>query len=170
MNQNQQQQYPQYQQQPKRSGMPIWAIVLIVLVIVGPMALVILGILAAIAAPKLSDNINTARCAEVPKNFRKIMEYEITYNTTQNSYLVCNSTAELNEKLLESSDAISSQFFEYYTTVNDDVLTVVASAKKPIGMVKIDDKVWLNSKNEKGATNPQFHRYLRFYLGDEPAL
>ena len=57
---------------PKKSGMPTWAIVLIVLGIAGVVGIVVIGMLAAIAIPNFVKARNTAQMNACINNLRQI--------------------------------------------------------------------------------------------------
>lgn len=154
----------QYQQQmPRKSGIPAWLIALIVVPIVGIFGIIIVGILAAVAAPKFADNVTKARCSEVPRTFKYISEGLAEYEAESGTYITLKNSGEINQKLSLRSP-IQSQFFNYSVKAESGGYTITAEVVKPLGRIQIGDKVWQKKDGSKGTSSPKFEEYLQAFL------
>lgn len=158
-----QQQYPQYQRMPKK-GTPTWVWIVGAVVGCGFLSIIMIGILAAVAAPKLSDNINSARCNEIPKTFHQMRAALEVYYDENGSYPTITTHEELKETLGVEVYGVH-QFFAYSVVPVDGGYKLYATANKHIGMITPGDQVWMDNLKNKGSDSEGFQRYLRAFLG-----
>lgn len=149
--------------QEKKKGLPVWAIILIVLLVMSPALVVPIGFVTAIAVPKFSSAVTKARASEVPMKLSQIIAAQEVYRSEGKPYQEIDSDSELYRKL---GVKVESDYFSYHTFVAEDGRVVaVATVKAPFyDSVEPGDRIWLDSFGERGTSNTAMYQVLGQFL------
>lgn len=118
------------------------------------------GAAGKLAAEQLNNNINSARCNEVPKNFARIMDQVVMYEAVNGYWPTDISMLDI---------AVESKFFDYELlgTANGDKLVIKAVVKsgKKIGEISTGDFITVDNEGNKAYSHSDFaDKFMKAYL------
>lgn len=123
--------------------------------------IIILGILAAVATIKYSENVNKARVNSMVVTFRRIIDAQAVYSAKTNGYVNCANEAEIKSKL---GITILSDNFDYSVEVASDSnhYNIVAEVTKKMGPIEVGQQVIITDTNTAKLSDPSERTIIEY--------
>ena len=131
---------------------------------------VIIGILAAVAVPKLQQSVYKAKASEAPTILSSIAKSEEIRHAEVGTYIAANNNSEIRTKL---GITIPNSTFFTYSVTSDSPATFLALATlaKPLGEIASGEGsyVSVNHNNVRQASPGLLYALVKSYVGAPPS-
>lgn len=114
---------------------------------------VIIGILAAVATMKYSEQVNKAKVNSMITTLRRIEDAQIVYSAANNSYAECANSEEVQQKL---GVLTASEYFAYSVELGDDSThyNIIAEVVKDLGEIPSGQQVIITDSSTAKLLDP----------------
>ena len=144
--------------------------------------IVIIGVLAAVAIPRLMAAADRARASEGPQILGSIARLQHAFNVegpgflplafavaedTDNGIIASPGADAADWRRLGLEGVPVSGFFGFGVEANSVNFVAIARLTKRLGQASAGDEIWINANDNKGATTADLNNLVRSFTGKD---